>query len=64
MTDKEIFDAYEEKFDEQLFSAWNFEAVNWKGLAKAAEEALKTGKPLSDEQKKKFYGELEEGKIY
>lgn len=64
MTDKEILDAYEEKFGDQLLSAWDFESVDWKGLLEAAEQSLKTGIPLTDEQKKKYYGQLENGNVY
>ena len=59
-----VFSDYEKKFGENLFSAWDFEDVDWLGLSKEAEQCIKSNSPITDEQKAKFYGQLNEGKVY
>lgn len=58
------FEAYEKKFGEWLYKAWDFSTVDWLGLAKAANTCVISNTPLTDEQRKKFFGEFDEGKVY
>ena len=60
----EVFTEYENKFNEWLYSAWNFDFVDWDGLVEAAEESINKNKLLSDEQKRKFYGDFTEDVVY
>lgn len=59
-----IFEDYESRFGEWLYSAWDFDSVNWKGLAEEAERCIHEGKPMTDEIKEKYFGQLEDDKIY
>ena len=59
-----VFDKYEEKFGENLFSAWDFDSVDWKGLAKEAEKCIKSNIKLTDDQKEKYYGTLKDKAVY
>ncbi len=59
-----VFSDYEKKFDENLFGAWNFDDVDWLGLAKVAEQCIKSNTAMTDEQKSKFFEPFEEGQVY
>lgn len=60
----EVFTEYEKKFGEWLYSAWDFDSVDWDGLVQAAEKSIQDNKPMSDEEKQKFFGEYEDDKVY
>ena len=51
-----IFKEYEKKFTLNLYCAWDFDTVDWLGLAKAAEQAIKSGAPLTLDQINKYHG--------
>ena len=59
-----IFEAYEETFGEWLYSAWDFELVDWIGLAREAEKCIQRNKPMTEETKNKFFEQFDEGKVY
>lgn len=60
----DVFTEYEKKFGEWLYSAWDFNSVDWDGLAELAEKSIENGKPLTDEQKNQFFETFEDGKVY
>ena len=60
----QIFEDYEAKFGVWLYSAWDFDSVDWKGLAKEAEKCIQDGNPMTDEVTEKFLKQLDDGKIY
>ena len=60
----DIFKEYEAKFGKWLYCAWDFDSVDWEGLAKAAAQSIKNNSPLTDEQIELYHGEkLKEGQI-
>lgn len=59
-----IFKEYEAKFGVWLYCAWDYDSVDWDGLAKAAEQSIADNSPLTDEQVSKYHGEFEKDKIY
>ena len=59
-----VFDEYEKRFGENLFGAWDFDSVDWVGLAKEAENCIKSNIKLTDDQKEKYYGTLKDKVVY
>lgn len=61
----DTFKSYEAAFGVWLYCAWDFESVDWLGLAEAAEQSIKNKSPLTDEQISVYHGgKFEEGKVY
>lgn len=60
----DVFTEYEKKFGEWLYSAWDFNSVDWDGSTELAEKSIESGKPLTDEQKNQFFETFEDGKVY
>ena len=46
-----VFSKYEKKFGDNLYSAWDFDSVDWIGLAKEAESCISHNQKLTEEQK-------------
>ena len=66
MNEKEmmqVFEEYEKTFGEWLYSAWDFDIVDWVGLAKVAEKCIQQNEPMTDEIKSKYI-HLDDDKIY
>ena len=50
-----VFGKYEKKFETNLYGAWIFNMVDWLGMAKAAEKAIESGNPLTNEEVSEFH---------
>ena len=67
MTNKrimEIFKEYEDKFGEWLYTAWNFDSVDWQGLAAEAEKCIKQNTPMKDKVKQSYLEHFDSDKVY
>lgn len=60
----QVFKDYEKKFGVWLYSAWDFDSVDWEGLAAEAEKSIQNGHPMTDDVKYTYFDQLEDGKIY
>lgn len=60
----EIFEEYEKNFNVWLYSAWNFDSVDWIGLAEEAKRCIQNNSPMTEETKMRYFEQLENGKIY
>lgn len=60
----QIFENYEKSFGEWLYSAWDFESVDWIALAQEAEKCIQQNTAMTDKTKAKFFDQLEQGKVY
>lgn len=60
----EIFSEYEKKFGIWLYSAWDFDSVDWEGLIKEAEKCVQNNMPMTEETRMQYFEQMENGKIY
>ena len=58
------FKNYENKFKENLYYAWDFDAVDWLEYAKIVDSCVKSGVPITDEQREQFIETFEPGVVY
>lgn len=60
----DTFKEYEKQFGEWLYTAWDFNAVDWPAFAEEAKKSIDANQPLTDKQKKRYRETFQDGAVY